>query len=349
MAAVTEGSRSLEVMEARSVANIPRGKHWQYEPKWDGFRCLLYRDGDGVTLRSKAGQDLTRYFPEIVAAAQRIAERPFILDGEIVVSVGGTLSFDRLLQRIHPAASRVWRLSVETPATFLAFDILKRGRRNLSTRVLRERRVQLEEFAAKNFDKDKVFHLSPASSDIAVAERWLAAAGEESDGVIAKRADLPYQGGNREGMQKIKRYRTADCVVGGFRYGERKQAGRRVVGSLLLGLFDDKGDLHHVGFTSAIKAAEKSALTAKLEGVAADRSFTGATPGGPSRWATTRSSQWQPLKPKFVVEVSYNHVTGGRFRHGTTIVRWRPDKKPKQCTMDQINQVSAIRPGIAGA
>lgn len=277
------------------------------------------------------------------------AERPFILDGEIVVSAGGVLSFDALLQRIHPAASRVRRLSAETPATFLAFDILKRGRRNLSTRALHERRVQLEEFAAKNFEGDKVFRLSPASPDIAVAERWLTAAGGGSDGVIAKRIDLPYRGDNREGMQKIKQYRTADCVIGGFRYGERKHAGRKVVGSLLLGLYDDKGDLHHVGFSSAIKSADKSALTAKLEGIAADRSFTGATPGGPSRWSTARSSQWQPVKPKFVVEVSYDHFTGGRFRHGTTIVRWRPDKKPKQCTMEQIDQVSANLPGVAEA
>lgn len=207
--------------------------------------------------------------------------------------------------------------------------------------------MQLEDFAERNFDKDKVFRLSPASPDIAVAERWLAAAGEGTDGVIAKRANLPYQGGNREGMQKIKRYRAADCVVGGFRYGQRTQAGRKVVGSLLLGLYDDKGDLHHVGFTSAIKSADKPALTAKLAAVATSRSFTGTTPGGSSRWSTARSSQWQPVKPRFVVEVSYDHFTDGRFRHGTAIVRWRPDKKPKQCTMDQIDQVPAILPDVA--
>ena len=183
--------------------------------------------------------------------------------------------------------------------------------------------------------------LSPASRDHADAERWLAAAGGGSDGVIAKRLDLPYQAGNREGMQKIKRHRNADCVIGGFRYAEREVAGHKVVGSLLLGVYDREGLLHHVGFTSALSAKEKPALTDRLEGMVAAKSFTGNAPGGPSRWSTKRSSEWVPIKPKLVVEVSYDHFTGGRFRHGTTILRWRPDKKPQQCTLDQLQQKSA--------
>jgi ATP-dependent DNA ligase len=163
-------------------------------------------------------------------------------------------------------------------------------------------------------------------------------AGGGSDGVIAKRLDLPYQAGNRDGMQKIKRYRSADCVIGGFRYGENLQEGRKVVGSVLLGLYDAEGLLHHVGFSSAIKTKDKPALTDRLEAAKSDRSFTGNAPGGPSRWSTRRSSEWQPVNLKYVVEVSYDHFTGGRFRHGTSILRWRPDKKPRQCTFEQVDQ-----------
>jgi ATP-dependent DNA ligase len=337
---MTEGIKRFhfdEPMEARSVATIPEGSQWQYEPKWDGFRCLLGRSGEEITMRSKAGRDLARYFPEIVAASKTLPERHFIMDGEIVILLEGGFSFEALLQRIHPAATRIRRLSGETPATFLAFDLLKWGRRNIAVLPLQDRRKQLENFADRSFGGDPRLRLSPASKEIEEARRWLAASGQGSDGIIAKRVDLPYQGGTRDGMQKIKRARTADCVVGGFRYGERRQSGRKVIGSLLLGLYDDRGDLNHVGFTSAIKVAEKSKLTPMLEAIATDQSFTGSAPGGPSRWATLRSSQWQPVKPKFVVEVSYDHFTGGRFRHGTTIVRWRPDKKPTQCKMDQID------------
>jgi ATP-dependent DNA ligase len=333
----------FEAMEARSVNEIPRGKEWQYEPKWDGFRCLLSRDGDAVIMLSKAGQDLTRYFPEVVSAAETLPEKSFVLDGEIVVTAAEAFSFDHLLQRIHPAASRVKRLAVETPAVFLAFDLLKRGKTRLATTPLTERRRQLEDFAIHSFAPGSVFRLSPASIKFSDAKRWLASAGGGSDGVIAKRTDLPYQGGNREGMQKIKRHRSADCVIGGFRYGEKLQNGRKVVGSLLLGLYDAEGLLHHVGFSSGIKTKDKPALTDKLEAILTDRSFSGNTPGGPSRWSTKRSSEWQPVKPKLVVEISYDHFTGGRFRHGTTILRWRPDKRPKQCTMDQLKQ-KAIAP-----
>lgn len=328
----------VDAMEARSVEAIPEGRGWQYEPKWDGFRCLLARDGDAVAMVSKSGQDLTRYFPEVAAAARSLREKSFVLDGEVVVPVGGQFSFDDLLQRIHPAVSRVKKLAEETPALFLAFDLLKKGKTEVAAAPLAKRRPQLEDFAARQFPGASRFRLSPASERLKDAQRWLASAGGGSDGVIAKRLDLPYQAGNRDGMQKIKRYRSADCVIGGFRYGENPQAGRRVVGSLLLGLYDADGLLHHVGFCSGIRASDKPPLTDKLEAAMQDRSFTGNTPGGPSRWSTKRSSEWQPVNPKYVVEVSYDHFTGGRFRHGTSILRWRPDKKPSQCTMEQVKQ-----------
>jgi ATP-dependent DNA ligase len=328
----------LVAMEARSVDELPKGLEWQYEPKWDGFRCILTRDGREVAMLSKSGQDLKRYFPEIVAAALYLKEKSFVLDGEIVVPVKGQFSFDDLLQRIHPAASRIRKLAVETPALYLAFDLLKDGKKEVAAKPLSERRALLEDFAARQFEGSALFRLSPASRTMKVAKRWLRSAGGGSDGVIAKRIDLPYQAGNREGMQKIKKYRSADCVIGGFRYAEKRQAGRTVAGSVLLGLYDADGLLHHVGFSSAIKAKDKLALTDKLEKISGKRSFTGTTPGGPSRWSTKRSSEWTPVKPKYVVEVSYDHFTGGRFRHGTSILRWRPDKRPDQCTMDQIKQ-----------
>jgi len=329
-------------MEARSVDAIPRGAEWQYEPKWDGFRCLLSRHGRTIALRSKAGEDLTRYFPELVAAAAGLKASSFLLDGEIVVPRGKTFSFDDLLQRIHPAASRVTRLSQETPALFLAFDLLETTKhKRLSARPLRERRPALVAFAKANFRPDKTFHLSPATGSYATAKKWLARSGAGSDGVIAKRLDLPYQSGNRDGMQKIKKFRSADCVIGGFRYATNQVNGRKVVGSLLLGLYDDDGLLHHVGFTSAIARDQKLVLTDKLEPLIARPGFTGNAPGGPSRWSTERSAQWCPLQPKLVIEVCYDHFSGERFRHGTSILRWRPDKAPRQCTFDQLQQKAA--------
>jgi ATP-dependent DNA ligase len=337
-------SRPLAAMEARSVDAIPRGPQWQYEPKWDGFRCLLSRDGDNVDLRSKSGEDLARYFPELVDAALKLKTTAFLLDGEIVVPHGKAFSFDDLLQRIHPAASRIRKLAQETPALFLAFDLLASASdKQLSTQPLRERRPALEMFAKNQFKSNATFRLSPATPSYAVAQKWLARAGGGCDGVIAKRVDLPYQSGNRDGMQKIKNFRSADCVVGGFRYATNKLNDEKVVGSLLLGLYDKDGLLHHVGFTSAIKQQEKSALTAKLEPLVAKPGFTGNAPGGPSRWSTERSTQWCPLKPKLVVEVAYDHFSGERFRHGTSILRWRPDKAPKQCTFDQLKQ-KAVNP-----
>jgi len=328
-------------MEARSVDAIPRGEEWQYEPKWDGFRCLMFREGRHVDLRSKSGEDLGRYFPELVEAALELKATSFTLDGEIVVPHGKTFSFDELLQRIHPAASRIKKLSQETPALFLAFDLLATATgKDLASEPLRRRRPALESFAKTHFKASKIFRLSPVTISYTIAKKWLAKAGGGSDGVIAKRLDLPYQSGNREGMQKIKKFRSCDCVVGGFRYASNNLNGKKTVGSLLLGLYDGKGLLHHVGFTSAIKREEKPALTAKLEALIAPPGFTGNAPGGPSRWSTERSSQWCPLKPKLVIEVCYDHFSGERFRHGTSILRWRPDKSPRQCTWDQLKQKS---------
>ncbi|WP_024509559.1 ATP-dependent DNA ligase [Bradyrhizobium sp. ARR65] len=329
-------------MEARSVDAIPRGREWQYEPKWDGFRCLLSREGGKVDLRSKSGEALGRYFPELVEAALRLKATSFLLDGEIVVPHGKGFSFDDLLQRIHPAVSRVEKLSQETPALFIAFDLLTDPRdRELATRPLSERRAALEAFAKANFKSDPAFRLSQTTTSYATAQKWLAESGGGCDGVIAKRRDLPYQAGNREGMQKIKKLRSADCVVGGFRYATKSIAGKKVVGSLLLGLYDDAGLLNHVGFTSAIKQQDKPTLTEKLEPLIGPPGFTGNAPGGPSRWSTERSAQWCPLKPKLVIEVCYDHFSGMRFRHGTSILRWRPDKAPRQCTFDQLKQKAA--------
>src|SRR6266478_3182774 len=327
--------QSYAPMEAKSVAQLPTGSDWQYEPKWDGFRCIAFRDGDRVDLQSKSGQPLSRYFPEIVDALLKLKPKQFVLDGEIVVPVDGRLSFDDLLMRIHPAASRVQKLAKEHPATLIVFDLLVDDRgRSLTTGLLPERRKKLDAFAKKYFAKNKSIELSPETKDLKTAKGWLAGAGGDVDGVIAKRRDLPYQSGNRHGMVKVKRLRTADCVVGGFRYASEG----KVIGSMLLGLYDGKGLLHHVGFTSSFKSDEKPALTKKLEKLIKPPGFTGNAPGGPSRWATERSAEWQPLAPKLVIEVQYDHFTGGRFRHGTKFLRWRPDKKPTQCSFEQVSQ-----------
>jgi ATP-dependent DNA ligase len=322
-------------MEALSVDEVPTGPEWQYEPKWDGFRCLIFRDGAKVELQAKSGKPLTRYFPEIVAAAKALRAKRFVLDGEIVVPDGKAFSFDALLQRIHPAASRIKRLSEETPALLIAFDLLADTRgKALVERPLRERRPLLEDFAAAQFKTAERFRLSPATTRLAEARGWLKRVGATLDGIIAKRREAPYAAGERGAMQKIKNYRSADCVVGGFRYNE----GKDVVGSLLLGLYGDGGLLHHIGFTSSIPRQDKPALTRKLEKLIAPPGFTGGKPGGPSRWSTERSAEWCPLKPKLVVEVCYDHFSGGRFRHGTRLLRWRPDKAPRQCTMEQVRQ-----------
>src|SRR5690349_16393643 len=286
--------KKLAPMEAQSVDEIPAGGEWQYEPKWDGFRTILSRDGGKIELQSKSGQSLTRYYPELVAAAAAIKAKKFVLDGEIVVRIGNAFSFDDLLQRIHPAASRIAKLAEETPALLIVFDLLAgEDGKSLLKQPLEDRRAALEHFAAKYLRGHKTFRLSPVTTRIAYAKKWLKNVGSTLDGIIAKRRDLPYQSGNRHGMQKIKNYRSADCVVGGFRYNE----GKPVVGSLLLGLYDDNGLLNHVGFTSSLKTEDKPSLTKKLEKLIASPGFTGDKPGGPSRWSTKRSAEWQPLKP----------------------------------------------------
>jgi ATP-dependent DNA ligase len=321
-------------MEARQVPAIPVGAEWQYEPKWDGFRCLAFRDGDEVILQSKSGRPLGRYFPEIVVAIQKLPLKKMVLDGELVVPLEDRLSFEELQMRLHPAASRVKKLSEAHPARFVIFDLLVDAKgADWSARPLRERRPGLEKLFA-DFSFTPQLQLSPATTDLPQARRWLSRAGADLDGIIAKRLDLPYESGNRDGMVKVKNIRSVDCVVGGFRYGEDSD----LVGSLLLGLYDDQGLLHHVGFTSAFADEDKPALTRQLKKLIKAPGFTGDAPGGPSRWSTRRSAEWQPLSPELVVEVTYDHVTGGRFRHGTDLVRWRPDKAPKECGLTQILQ-----------
>jgi ATP-dependent DNA ligase len=321
-------------MEARQVPAIPVGAEWQYEPKWDGFRCLAFRDGDEVILQSKSGRPLGRYFPEIVAALQKLPLNKIVLDGELVVPLEDRLSFEELQMRLHPAASRVKMLAQAHPARFVIFDLLvDAAGADWSVKPLQNRRSALEKLFA-SFPAAPHLRLSPATSDFKQAQRWLSRAGGDLDGIIAKRLDLTYQSGNRNGMVKVKNIRTVDCVVGGFRYGEES----KLVGSLFLGLYDGKGLLHHVGFTSAFADEDKPALTRKLEKLIKAPGFTGDAPGGPSRWSTRRSAEWKPLSPELVVEVTYDHVTSGRFRHGTDLVRWRPDKAPTQCELSQIFQ-----------
>lgn len=322
---------SLPPMEALSVDEIPQGAEWQYEPKWDGFRCIAFRDGDNVNLQSKSGQPLGRYFPEIVDAVRSIPADKFIIDGELVVPVGQMLSFDQLLLRLHPAESRVRKLSAEHPAVLIVFDLLQFGARDLKEETLEVRRAELEKFAARNLKHERL-RLSPVTREFRQAKAWYSSPGESLDGVIAKRIDLPYRAGERDGMVKIKPIRSVDCVVGGFRYGE----GKNVVGSLLLGLYGADGLLHHVGFSSSIKAADRPELTKKLEKLKEAPGFTGRAPGGPSRWNQGKETPWHPLRPELVVEVAYDHFTGGRFRHGTKLLRWRPDKAPLQCLMEQV-------------
>jgi ATP-dependent DNA ligase len=323
----------LPPMEACSVDAIPTGDGWQYEPKFDGFRCLAFRREKEVYLQSKSGQPLARYFPDTEAALLQLPAKRFVLDGELVIDVGGRFSFDELQLRLHPAASRVQKLAAAHPATFIIFDLLESETGKSLLKVpLRERRVALERFAAKNLKSARAIKLSPATRSLARAKKWFEKVGGNLDGIIGKRLDAAYASGERTEMVKVKNIRTADCVVGGFRYASAS----KLIGSLLLGLYDDAGLLHHVGFTSAFKTTDKRALTKKFEALRKPPGFTGNAPGGPSRWSTERSGEWEPVDPKVVVEVTYDHFTGDRFRHGTRIVRWRKDKAPRQCTMDQV-------------
>jgi ATP-dependent DNA ligase len=363
--------------EAKSVESLPPESGWLYEPKWDGFRCLAFRQGDEVVLQSKAGQPLGRYFPEIVAALLALSARKFVLDGEIVVRSGAGLDFDALLQRIHPAASRIQRLSQEMPATYMVFDLLVDSKgRSLAAKPLSARRMALQEFAAANIltgdepdgksskkirsqttlNSERIL-LSPASSDFATAEKWMReGAASGWDGVVAKRLDCEYISGERTGMVKIKRIRTADCVVGGFRWARAKDSNDEAkqpkegaksasakkrpteeVGSLLLGLYNKNGELDHIGFSASFTREERSKLKSILKPFMGGEGFSGKAPGGPSRWTRdARDTEWFPLKPKLVGEFQYDHFSGGRFRHGTKFLSWRPEKKPEQCTMEQI-------------
>jgi ATP-dependent DNA ligase len=316
-------------MEARLVDALPDDDGWQFEPKWDGFRAIAVRREDEAVIWSKSGKPLGRYFPELVAMLLAVPERDFVIDGEIILPVEGKLSFGALQARLHPAASRIARLSKETPAQLMTFDILRRGGDDLEDRDQAARRAVLEDFHARVGGPDLL--LSPCSIAVTQARAWLATAGGALDGVVMKRLDLPYRGGERA-MAKIKQHRSADCVIGGF----RATPDGRGVASLLLGLYDGDGRLDHVGFTSGMATAERKRLLATLSPLIQAPGFTGKAPGGPSRWNNGKETVWNPLRPEVVVEVLYDQVTDGRFRHATKLLRFRPDKRPDQCTRDQL-------------
>jgi ATP-dependent DNA ligase len=336
----TRGARLIDlssgtatVMEAKSAESLPDDPgRWQFEPKWDGFRCLAAKEGGAVELRGKSGTSLGRFFPEVMATLQDVPVEQFVVDGELVIELNGRITFDALQARLHPAASRIRRLSQETPARLILFDMLvDADGSQLGGLPLTERRTALEAFAEKASIAGKLI-VTPCTRDLAEATQWLDDFHHDGrDGVVAKRLDGKYLSGERA-MIKVKRLRTADCVVGGYRY----LSGRPEVGSLLLGLYNEQGLLDHVGFTSTIANDEREALTRRLRALQGLPGFTGKSPGGPSRWSTERSGEWEPLRPELVVEVRYDHVTSDRFRHGTKLLRWRPDKAPRQCSIDQI-------------
>jgi ATP-dependent DNA ligase len=325
-------------MEAKLISKFPEPRPGElyYEPKWDGFRCIAYKTGQEIDLRSKSGQPLARYFPEIVDALRAIPCRRVVLDGELLIA--GKHDFDMLLQRVHPAQSRIDKLSHSAPAVFILFDILALNQRSLVKTPLFTRRFELEEFASKYINGGKTRHaneriaLSPFTIKPKTAMKWLEQKSAKLDGVMIKDATMSYQAGTRYGMQKIKKIRTADCVIGGFRY---KDDGK-TVGSLLLGLYDDDHEFKHVGFVAALTEEQKQALTPQLEKLKAPSSFTKNVPGKRSRWSKNTDATWVPLKQRLVVEVKFDQVTHDRFRHGTALVRFRPDKKPDQCTIEQI-------------
>ena len=324
---------NLSPMEALLVGHLPEGIDWRYEPKWDGFRCLAYKRDHRVALRSKSGKPLERYFPDILSVLEKLAAKSFVLDGELLVKGDSGYSFSDLQMRLHPAASRVKMLAQKQPATFVVFDILQSDKDDyVMSAPLSERRLILETFYKKYCSTEDAVILSPQTDSITEAMKWLSSSGWYIDGIVAKNSTDAYAPGERV-MQKYKRIRTADCVVGGFRYGTDSEE----VGSLLLGLYDEGGHLNHVGFTSGIAKADKPSLTKKLEKLIHEPGFDGNAPGAPSRWSTERSTQWQPLLPQLVVEVSFDHVTDDRFRHGTKLIRFRPDKSPRQCTMEQLH------------
>ncbi len=304
---------------ARPASDLPAGGGWAFEPKWDGFRTIVFRDGHDVRLQSRNGKPMNRYFPEVVEQVLALPGERLVVDGEIVVVVDGVQEFDLLGQRIHPAPSRVERLRRETPASFVAFDLLAEGDEPLLTLPWRERRERLAGAVANPVE------LTPVTEDAEAARGWLSGV---SEGVIAKEADAPYQPGERTGMLKIKRLRTADCVVTAFRFGKKEGE----VGSLILGLYDDAGELHVVGHTSGFKASEKRELVGVLE---PHRTYERGS-GDPSRWKSDEELVWEGLRPELVCEVRFDHITGHRIRHGARFVRWRPDRRPEDCRLEQL-------------
>lgn len=322
-------SPPLTPMEAQLVEELPKGAGWQYEPKWDGFRCIAFRDGRTVVLQSKAGEPLTRYFPEVVMALSSVPEPRFALDGELVV-IGddGRLRYDELVQRIHPSARRVAQLSATTPATLLAFDLLAIEDESLTDEPLSKRRARLEKLFKQV--EGLGLHLSPATSKRAEALGWLRElAGAGLDGLVAKRRDEPYRSGDREAMAKVKTERTADCVVGGVR-----RNGNGEVVALLLGLYGDEGALHFVGTTASLAPELTPSLAEKVAPLVGGEGFTGRQPAAPGRAGRVR--EWEPVKPTLVCEVRYDRFTEEGFRHPPSFVRWRPDKAPSQCRFDQV-------------
>jgi ATP-dependent DNA ligase len=324
-------------MLAKLTSGIPDGAGWVYEPKWDGFRAIVFFDGDEAYIQSRDLKPLARYFPELKEGLERSLPGPMVLDGEVVIITDVGLSFDLLQMRIHPAESRVNKLAAETPSSFVAFDMLADGDEDLRTRPFGERRKRLEKVLKK--PKAPVY-LTPATTDVATAEEWFEHfEGAGLDGVVAKRSDGAYQPGVRA-MAKIKHLRTADCVVGGLRW--YKDQPEKAVGSLLLGLYDGEGILHLVGHTSSFKADEKRRLAEEMRPLITDddeHGFgKGRMPGAPSRWTGAKDLTWVRLRPERVCEVTFDHLQGDRFRHAATFVRWRTDKLPKDCTFDQIEE-----------
>jgi ATP-dependent DNA ligase len=300
---------------ARSRKELPRGDGWSYEPKWDGFRALAFVDGSDCYLQSRNGKPLGRYFPEL-----EFPGGSYVLDGELVIlDADGRQEFDLLQQRIHPAVSRIERLAKETPAHFVAFDLLAKDDRVLLDEPFERRRAELEKLVAKPLE------LTPMTRDPAEAEPWL----EGAEGVVAKQLDAPYRPGERTGMVKVKRVRTIDCVVVGWRPGKEEGT----LGSLILGLYDKAGELHVVGHTSGFRAKEKRELPGKLAPYATGERGT----GDPSRWTAGRELEWITVRPELVVEITFDHVSAGRIRHGAKILRWREDKPPRECTIEQLD------------
>ncbi len=327
-------------MLAKLTRELPRASDMFYEPKWDGFRCIVFRDGDEVELGSRNEKPLTRYFPELMDPLRRDLPDRCVLDGEIVIAGPSGLDFDALSQRIHPAESRITLLAATTPASFVAFDLLALGDRDLCDAPYRERRGLLEEALRS---ATAPVHVTPVTSDPEVAADWFSRfEGAGLDGVVAKPGDLRYLPDKRA-MFKVKHERTADCVVAGFRW--HKEGG--VIGSLLLGLYDQDGALHHVGVASGFTAARRRELVAELEPLRAgaveghpwleSASASSRLPGGTSRWSAGKDMSWEPLRPELVCEVGYDHLQEQRFRHGTSFRRWRADRVPSSCTYAQLD------------